>query len=308
MPCLCDLHLDTGQSLGPIKIAIAPHFFHIPNLPLVPAAECCHPDPSRGQKALIWIPNAMCVVPLGPPGPKGPLETGGSYMRYLIAETSWNMMSLAQEILGTGTLLTRTDRPEDLFHYLTVGSADLLLIEADQLNRSNVTLRGLRSAAGQMPIVLLAADATSLQRAEWLADGADAIVDPASSPAEICCHLMAIARRALGYPIPVLNFGPLRLSLDKRIAHISDCPVKLSPKIYEMLEYIALRPGQLIAREALMTHLYGLDNEPETRIFDVYACNIRSCLKATQGIVELETVRGVGFRLTLTEIPAPVAA
>ncbi len=63
MPRLGDLHIDTGQSHGPIKFAIAPHFFHIPNLPLVPAAECRHPDPSRSQKALIWIPNAMCVVP-----------------------------------------------------------------------------------------------------------------------------------------------------------------------------------------------------------------------------------------------------
>ncbi len=119
---------------------------------------------------------------------------------------------------------------------------------------------------------------------------------------------MAIARRGLGYPRPVLDFGPLRLSLDKRTAHISDCPVKLSPKIYEMLEYIALRPGQLIARDALMTHLYGLGDEPEGRVFDVYACNIRACLKATQGAVELETVRGIGFRLTMAHDPASVAA
>ncbi|MGH1413875.1 MAG: winged helix-turn-helix transcriptional regulator [Pelagimonas sp.] len=229
-------------------------------------------------------------------------------MRYLIAETSWDMMSLAQEILATGTLLTRTDRPEDLTHYLSVNLSDLLLIEADQLNLNGVTLRGLRRDAGQVPIVLLAPDATSEQRADWLSEGADAIIDPSCAPAEINSYLMAIARRALGCPTPVLEFGPLTLGLNSRKAHINGCPVKLSPKIYEMLEYIALRPGQLVSREALMTHLYGLGDEPEGRVFDVYACNIRACLKATQGAVELETVRGIGFRLTMAHDPASVAA
>lgn len=229
-------------------------------------------------------------------------------MRYMIAETSWDMMSLAQDILGTGTLLTRTDRPEDLIHFLALGVSDLVLIEADQIGKGSITLRELRAASGRTPVVLLSADASSKQKAEWFSEGADAIIDPNQPNEEILHHLMAVARRALGFPMAQVDYGPLRLDLNKRMAHINGCPVKMSPKIYEMLEFIALRPGQVVTRDALLNHIYGLEGEPETRIFDVYACNIRSCLKATANAVELETVRGAGFRLSLNVTVTPEAA
>lgn len=229
-------------------------------------------------------------------------------MRYLIAETSWDMMSLAQDLLDVGTLVSRTDRPEDLPEYLKAGLADLLLFEADHLNRNGVSLRSLRVAARQIPIVLLTNDATPEKKAGWLANGADAVINPRSSATEIQGYLLAIARRALGFSASQLSYGSLSVCLAQRGARISDCPVKLSPKIYEMLEYLALRPGQLITRSDLLTHIYGFGNEPETRVFDVYACNLRSCLKATKGAVELETVRGAGFRLSLNAPPAPIAA
>ena len=201
-------------------------------------------------------------------------------MRYLIAETSWDMMSLVQDIVGTGTLLTRTDRPEDLKHYLSLGVSDLVLVEVAELGRNGLSLRGLRVAAGRIPIVLLASGATSKQKAEWFAEGADAVVDPSHPNEEILHHLMAVARRALGLPVAELDYGPLKLNLNTRMAHIHGCPLKLSPKIYEMLEYIALRPSQVISREALLNHIYGLEGEPETRIFDVYACNRQMPLHA----------------------------
>ncbi|PYG28565.1 winged helix-turn-helix transcriptional regulator [Pelagimonas varians] len=229
-------------------------------------------------------------------------------MRYLIAETSWDMMSLAQDLLDVGTLVSRTDNPEDLPDYLKSGLADLLLFDADHLNRNGVTLRGLRLAAKQTPIVLLSSNAAPEHKASWLADGADAVIDPCSSATEIQGYLLAIARRALGFSASQLSYGSLSVCLARRGARISDCPIKLSPKIYEMLEYLALRPGRLITRSDLLTHIYGFGNEPETRIFDVYACNLRSCLKATNGAVELETVRGAGFRLSLHAPPAPIAA
>lgn len=229
-------------------------------------------------------------------------------MRYLVAETSWDMMSLAQDLQDVGTLVSRTDQPEELPEYLKSGLADLLLFEADHLNHNGVSLSSLRHAARQTPIVLLSSDATPKDKASWLADGADAVVDPCSSTSEIQGHLLAIARRALGFSASQFSYGSLSVCLARRGARIADCPIKLSPKIYEMLEYLALRPGQLITRNDLLTHIYGFGNEPETRIFDVYACNLRSCLKATKGAVELETVRGAGFRLSLNGPPAPIAA
>ncbi|MFW2541329.1 winged helix-turn-helix transcriptional regulator [Primorskyibacter sp. 2E107] len=217
-------------------------------------------------------------------------------MRYLIAETSWDMMTLAQELVTNGTLLTRTDRPEDLEHYAKIGEVDLIILPATQLGHDGVTLDSLRAANRRAPIALIARNASSEQRAKWLTAGADTVIDPSGDHDEALARLQALARRAHGLGRPVLQYGPLRIDLMHRRAHIGDVRLKLTPKVYELLEFIALRPGRLVTRESLLSHIYGLENEPDPRVFDVYMCNLRAQLSASGGAVDIETARGSGFR------------
>lgn len=229
-------------------------------------------------------------------------------MRYLIAETSWSLMALATELASTGVLLTRTDRPEDIPHFLHMAPADLLIIDAGLLERQSLTLPGLRRMRPDMPIAIFARDASPEQIAKWLQAGADTVLDAACPPAEAILFLAAIARRAHGKAQPVLRYGPLQIDLNEHRAHVLDCPVKLSPKVYELLEYFALRPRMLINRSALLSHVYGLEDEPDSRVFDVYVCNLRACLAATDGAVDIETVRGVGYRFVVPCLDDAIAA
>ncbi|WP_425100273.1 winged helix-turn-helix transcriptional regulator [Tropicibacter sp. S64] len=230
-------------------------------------------------------------------------------MRYLIAETNWDMMTLAQELVTNGTLLTRTDRPEDLEHFARIGQVDLILLAAGQLGRDGVTIDSLRAANPRAPIALVARNTTSEQMATWIMAGADTVIDPRTDHEETLARLQAVARRAHGLGRPVLQYGPLRVDLMHRRAHIGDVRLKLTPKVYELLEFIALRPGRLVTRESLLTHIYGLENEPDPRVFDVYMCNLRSQLAASGGAVDIETARGSGFRFVADDIPdAAIAA
>ena len=229
-------------------------------------------------------------------------------MRYLIAETSWTMMTLAQELAANGTLLTRTDRPEDIAHYLRLGEADMLIIAADQIGRHGVTLTGLRHEFSDLSIAVVARDPAPEEVAMWLNAGADAVVPEDEVPEETIMRLQAVVRRVHGLALPEITHGPLRIDLLSRRAHLSGCPIKLSPKLYELLEYLALRPGRLITRAELLSHVYGLEDEPDARVFDVYMCNLRACLKPACGIVDIETVRGAGFRLALHEVAEPAIA
>ncbi|MBT53481.1 MAG: transcriptional regulator [Mameliella sp.] len=229
-------------------------------------------------------------------------------MRYLIAETNWSLMTLASALSDAGNLLTRTDRPEDIPHFLHITPADLLVLDARDLDRPGLSLANLRRAHPLMPIALMAKDASHTQIVRWLESGADTVLDPASPPQEAMMGLSAIARRAHGLAQPVLRYGPLSIDLQHRIAHLTGCPIKLSPKVYELLEYIALRPRRLINRAALLGHIYGLEDEPDPRVFDVYVCNLRACLAATEGAVDIETVRGSGYRFVPTCLDGAIAA
>ncbi|MFZ7091532.1 winged helix-turn-helix transcriptional regulator [Primorskyibacter sp. 2E233] len=229
-------------------------------------------------------------------------------MRYLIAESNWDMMTLAQDLVTNGTLLTRTDRPEDLTHYMQIGQADLVVLAASQLGRDGVTLENLRNVRSCAPIALIARGASSEQKAAWLMAGADTVIDSQISCEEMLARLQAVARRAHGLGRPVLQYGPLRVDLMHRRAHLGDVRLKLTPKIYELLEFIALRPGRLVTRETLLTHIYGLENEPDPRVFDVYMCNLRAQLSASGGAVDIETARGSGFRFVVGDFEAAAIA
>jgi two-component system cell cycle response regulator CtrA len=217
-------------------------------------------------------------------------------MRYLIAETSWTLMTLAQELSKSGVLLTRTDRPEDIPQFLELVPADLLVVDDSLFAHPGLSLPVLRRLRPGLPIAVLSQDTTPDRIARLLAAGADTVLDASLSPEEIGMYLAAIARRAHGLAQPLLHYGPLRIDVHNHKAYLQDCPIKLSPKVYELLEYFGLRPRRLISRSALLGHVYGLEDEPDPRVFDVYVCNLRTYLAPADGAVGIETVRGVGYR------------
>lgn len=229
-------------------------------------------------------------------------------MRYLIAETSWTLMTLAQALTEAGVLLTRTDRPEDIPQFLQLVPADLLILEAEALGRFGTSLAALRRSRPDLPIALVADTPSHGQIVQWLEAGADSVIDADAPPEEAVMALAALARRAHGLAQSTLRYGPLRLDLQKRQTYLNDCPVKLSPKLYELLEYMALRPRKLLSRPALLGHVYGLEDEPDPRVFDVYVCNLRACLEAANGAVDIETMRGVGYRFVAADLDGAIAA
>ena len=221
-------------------------------------------------------------------------------MRYLIAETTWKMMSLGHALAQTGTLLTRCEAAEDIEEFHRIGAHDLLVIEASVL-RNQTTLTRLRERNPEVPIAVISREADGAQIAAWLMAGADTVLPSEASSEEILARLGAVARRAHGVSLPVSDCGPLRFDLEKRRVHFGTTTLSLSPKLYEILEFLALRPGRLATRETLMNHVYGFENEPAPRVFDVYMCNLRAHLASLEGALTIDTVRGEGYRLRITE-------
>lgn len=226
-------------------------------------------------------------------------------MRYLIAETSWALVALAQDLSDRGILLTRTDRPEDVAHFLQVTGADLLIADARHDGAGARALRRLRDAHPDLAIALVADRPDEALATASLAAGADTVIDARAPADEIAARLMAVARRAHGFASQELRYGPLVLDLATRRAMLDDAPLPLTPKVYEMLEYLALRPGRLVTREALLSHVYGLDGEPDSRVFDVYLCTLRGHLRGAGDAIRIETARGAGLRFRCAE---PAAA
>ncbi|MBY6002525.1 winged helix-turn-helix domain-containing protein [Salipiger bermudensis] len=221
-------------------------------------------------------------------------------MRYLIGETNWKMVSLSKAVAESGLLLTRCEAGEELADFHSMGQHDLLVLDAALLGR-DVSLADLRALRPDIPICLVAASPAPERIASWLMAGADVVMEDSTPLPEMLARLAAVARRAHGIAHPLVERGPLLLDLERRRAHLGDVTLSLSPKLYEILEFLALRPGRLAAREALLGHVYGFENEPAPRVFDVYMCNLRSHLGSVGAALKIETVRGSGYRLEVSE-------
>lgn len=224
-------------------------------------------------------------------------------MRYMIAEGSWSMVGLSVALKEKGILLTRCEQPEDLLLYLETCQTDLLVLDADNLQHESFTLKDLRLRFPELAIAVMQQTPEPEFIVRALDHGADAVLDHCAPLEEMSARLQALARRRHGLAHSNLVFGPFEIDIDLRIVSIHGETIKLTPKLYELMEYLALRPRQLVSRSALLGHVYGLNDEPNTRVFDVYMCNLRSMLKATDGEVEIETVRGAGFRLHVPDVP-----
>lgn len=221
-------------------------------------------------------------------------------MRYLVGEASWPAVELATRIAESGTLLTRTDSPEDFPLYHEMSGHDLAIIDEGMLDQGLRLLR-LRGVSPQVPLCVLTHVASPDRRVSLLSNGADLVLQAGCEPEDALIRLCALARRAHGLSTPQINLGPLSLDLLKRQAHLAGTRLALAPKLYETLEYLALRPGQTVPREALLSHVYQPGDEPRARVFDVYMNALRGHLAGYEDEITIMTYRGLGFRLSLAQ-------
>jgi DNA-binding response OmpR family regulator len=94
--------------------------------------------------------------------------------------------------------------------------------------------------------------------------------------------------------VTVLRYGDLALDLTTRRAAVAGRAVDLSAREYRLLETLIRHPGQVLSREQLLSRVWGYDFDPGSNVVDVYIRYLRRKL----GAERIETLRGVGYRLT----------
>ncbi|HET7034428.1 MAG TPA: response regulator transcription factor [Thermomicrobiaceae bacterium] len=148
-----------------------------------------------------------------------------------------------------------------------------------------------------VPIIMLTALDDERDVVEGLDLGADDYITKPFKPAELLARVRAALRRAAG-PAAVaheLRIGQLVLRPQERTACVGDEELELRAKEFDLLLTLAERPGVVIAREQLLRRVWGPDFDSESRSIDVHINRLRARLAASG--VEIETLRGVGYRL-----------
>ena len=157
----------------------------------------------------------------------------------------------------------------------------------------------------QIPIIGITTSLDPRTKIAALDLGADDVLTQMCGLEEVLARIRAVVRRRYGHAESMLRCGRLELSLVARSARVDSTPLRLGPKEYLLLEFLALKRGSAVSKAACMAHLYGTDDYPEAKTIDVVLCRLRKRL-APHGLAEaIQSVWGFGYKLTGAEPVAP---
>jgi DNA-binding response OmpR family regulator len=177
---------------------------------------------------------------------------------------------------------------------------DLVLLDLMLPELSGVEVCRIMRAESAVPIIMLTAKDSEVDKVVGLELGADDYVTKPFSLRELTARIRAIFRRAeqvagAETPSPV-DLGRVQVDLaGHRILRDGETlPVK--PKAFDLLAFLMRHPGQVFTRDQLLEHVWGYDYAGETRTVDVHVHWLRSEIEEDAGAPRfLHTVRGVGY-------------
>jgi two-component system phosphate regulon response regulator PhoB len=193
---------------------------------------------------------------------------------------------------------------------LDAGLPDLILLDWMLPGESGLVLAKRWRAdprTQSVPIIMLTARGDEADRVAGLDAGADDYIAKPFSTKELLARIRAVLRRRTPEEAgDVLVIGKLVLDPSTHRVSFEERPLKLGPTEFKLLHYLMGHAERVHSRAQLLDKVWGDHVYIEERTVDVHVKRLREALAQAGSMVE--TVRGAGYRLTVTPAPAPALA
>ena len=147
-----------------------------------------------------------------------------------------------------------------------------------------------------VPIIMVTAKTTELDRVKGLDRGADDYLTKPFGVMELISRVKALLRRSMqNHEIKQMKVGEIELNDEKRQVKVSGEPITLTYKEYELLKMLMSNTGIVLQREDIMVRIWGMDYEGESRTLDMHIKTLRH--KLGDAGKKIRTVRHGGYQL-----------
>jgi DNA-binding response OmpR family regulator len=178
---------------------------------------------------------------------------------------------------------------------------DLVLLDLMLPELSGIEVCRIIRAEASIPIVMLTARGSEVDKVVGLELGADDYVTKPFSLRELTARLRAIFRRGeqlAANPPAVVDLGPVQVDLAGHRVLRNGEVIPLKPKVFELLAFLVRNAGQVFTRDQLLERVWGYDYGGQTRTVDVHVHWLRAAIEREPANPQLvHTVRGVGYVL-----------
>lgn len=170
---------------------------------------------------------------------------------------------------------------------------DLMLPKVDGLR----VLTLLRQGGSAAHALILTAKDTIEDRVKGLDLGADDYLVKPFAMEELLARVRALVRRKYNTKDPMIRIADLQINTATHAVERSGRQIELTAREYALLEFLAVRAGEVVSRTAILEHLYDFDAAAESNVVDVYIGYLRKKIER-EGLPPLiHTRRGEGYVL-----------
>ena len=168
---------------------------------------------------------------------------------------------------------------------------DIMLPELDGVG----VLKRIRQGGSRVPVIMLTARDTTLDKVHSLDLGADDYLTKPFDIEELLARIRALLRRAEGDEI--LRVADLEINTSTREVRRADREIGLTTREYDLLEFMARNHRRVLSREFLLSRVWDDDFALTTNLVDVYVSYLRKKVDAPGEKKLIRTVRGAGYAL-----------
>jgi len=183
---------------------------------------------------------------------------------------------------------------EDGLHLARTNPYDLVILDLmlPKIHGLDV-LRAIRSEGRRMPVLILTARDGTEDVVRGLELGSDDYLTKPFDMGELLARCRALIRRSYDRPDPVLHVGGLEVDTRRRVVRAGGRDHLLPAMEYRLLEFLAMRAGEVVSKGDILEHLYDFDAERFSNVIEVYVSSLRRRL----GSGLIRTLRGQGYML-----------
>lgn len=221
-------------------------------------------------------------------------------MRILIVEDDKEIAENIRLLLDqTGYLADVCFCAEDGLERLYSEDYDLAILDWKLPGLQGIDLcRKIREEKINLPVLMLSAKSRLEDRVGGLDSGADDYLTKPFEAKELISRVKALLRRSQkAGKNPLITIFDLTIDTNACKATRQNHEIALSPKEYELLEYLARNKGQVINRLDLLNHVWGESIDPFSNTVDVHIHHLRQKIDAGYSPKLLKTIRGKGYLL-----------
>ncbi|MEN9454099.1 MAG: hypothetical protein RLZZ19_586 [Actinomycetota bacterium] len=225
--------------------------------------------------------------------------------KILIVEDEASFSEALEFLLGKeGFSVVLADNGADAIRKFDQGGIDLVLLDLMLPEISGTEVCRQIRAKSRVPIIMLTAKDSEVDKVVGLEIGADDYVTKPYSSRELVARIRAVLRRNSAEGIEsepgVMTVSGIRMDIDRHQVSVNGIPVSLPLKEFELLEFLMRNAGRVLTRMQLIDRVWGSDYVGDTKTLDVHIKRLRAKIENDPANPTLiQTVRGLGYKMEL---------